>query len=65
VLVIVEDDGVGFETAEMHQSGHLGLMGIQERVQMLSGTFEIETSLGCGTTVVVEVPYVDSNTDRR
>jgi signal transduction histidine kinase len=65
VLVMVEDDGVGFETAEMHKSGHLGLMGIQERAQMLAGTVEIESSPGCGTTVVVEVPYDDSDINRR
>jgi len=63
-IVIVEDDGVGFETQEITKSGHLGLLGMQERAQMAGGTLQIESRPGGGTTVVVEVPYVDTHLDR-
>jgi signal transduction histidine kinase len=65
VVVIIEDDGVGFEIAEISRSGHLGLLGIQERIQMIAGSLQIESIPGGGTTIVVEVPYVNSDFDRR
>lgn len=58
VQVIIEDDGVGFD-AENLMSGpmenrRLGLMGMQERVQLVGGEFTIES--GAGTTIVVSIP---------
>jgi signal transduction histidine kinase/DNA-binding response OmpR family regulator len=57
IVTIVEDDGVGFETREAMLSGRLGLFGIRERAEMLGGTVTIESSVGAGTTVSVEIPY--------
>jgi PAS domain S-box-containing protein len=58
VRVIIEDDGDGFD-AEQFMSGpvdkhRLGLMGMQERVQLAGGEFKIES--GAGTTLVVTIP---------
>jgi signal transduction histidine kinase len=64
VIVIIEDDGIGFETSQMRKSGHLGLLGMQERAQMMAGTLQVESKPGGGTTIVVEIPYVDSHIDR-
>ena len=66
VVVVVEDNGLGFEADIAHfaQQGHLGLMGMQERAEMLGGTLVIESTAGAGTTVVVEVPNGNSNSDR-
>ena len=63
-IVVVEDDGVGFDTTEIRKSGHLGMLGMQERAQMAGGTLQIESRPGGGTTIVVEVPCVDSHLDR-
>lgn len=57
IVTIVEDDGVGFDTRAAMQSGRLGLLGIRERVEMLGGAVTIESSVGAGTTVSVEIPY--------
>lgn len=61
VVIVVEDDGAGFEAdlARLAQSGHLGLVGMQERAEMLGGSLVIESAAGAGTTIVVEVPYAD------
>ncbi len=59
VVIMVEDDGVGFDTASIQKQGHLGLLGIQERAQMLAGVIQIESKPGGGTTLVVEVPRAD------
>ncbi len=56
VKVIVEDDGVGYDTTLLVPNGHLGLIGMQERAQMAGGTLQIESKPGGGTTVVVEIP---------
>jgi signal transduction histidine kinase len=60
VTLVVEDDGVGFETAAL-QNDRLGLLGARERCEMLGGTLAIESSPGRGTTIVAEIPYADSD----
>ena len=57
IMMVVEDDGRGFDVDAAMQSGRLGLPGIRERAEMLGGTFVIESSPGAGTTLVVEVPH--------
>jgi signal transduction histidine kinase len=54
VTARIEDDGRGF--MESKDGEGLGLIGIRERVELVSGRLEIESSAGSGTTIVVEVP---------
>jgi signal transduction histidine kinase/DNA-binding response OmpR family regulator len=63
VVTIIEDDGIGFDPKQAMRSGRLGLFGMQERVEMLSGTLIIESAVGKGTTVFVEVPYAHPDPD--
>ncbi|HEX4997889.1 MAG TPA: ATP-binding protein [Terriglobia bacterium] len=56
ILVVIEDDGVGFETASAGRGG-LGLLGIQERVQALAGRLNIASSPKSGTRIQVQIPY--------
>ena len=59
-LVTVEDDGVGFDAPESPntyaRAGHLGLMGMQERAQLLDGNVYVKSERGQGTKVVAYVP---------
>jgi two-component system, NarL family, sensor histidine kinase DevS len=55
VTAVIEDDGVGFDSATDHGEG-LGLVGMQERVALLGGRMVIETTPGAGTTCLAEVP---------
>ena len=55
VIVVVQDDGVGFNLRTSGRGG-LGLLGIQERVQELDGTMRISSEAGNGTTIRVEIP---------
>lgn len=64
VLVMVEDDGVGFEPALVQGGEHFGLLGMSERAEALGGTLSLESSPGKGTTIVVEVPSADPHPDR-
>ena len=55
VAATVDDDGRGFEQSEVRQDA-LGLMGMRERLGLVGGTLEIESSPGSGTTVAAQVP---------
>jgi signal transduction histidine kinase len=55
VAVVVEDDGQGFDPAGVREGG-FGLEGMRERVGLLDGRLQVESSEGAGTTLVAEVP---------
>lgn len=57
VRAVIRDDGIGFEPGEAARSGRLGLLGMQERVQAVGGTFAVDSAPGAGSTVVAEVPW--------
>jgi PAS domain S-box-containing protein len=61
----IEDNGPGFEvdpaieTADERRRGRLGLAGMRERVSLLGGELEIESSVGAGTTIFARIPLDD------
>jgi signal transduction histidine kinase len=55
VDLTVTDDGCGFDPRRL-ATDRLGLAGISERVRLLGGAVEIETSPGAGTTVRATLP---------
>lgn len=60
LLVRLEDDGQGLsvptDLASLSLNKHFGLVGISERVALLGGVMNIESSKGGGTTLQVEIP---------
>ena len=59
VRLSVSDDGQGFtpEQAEARaQAGHLGLLGLRERVALAGGQLTVDSAPGQGTTLVFELP---------
>lgn len=59
VQLIIEDNGRGFALPDpgtgSNSSAGLGLLGIRERLALVSGTLEIESS-AIGTTLIIHVP---------
>jgi len=55
LVMRIEDDGVGFETASTMRG--LGLVGIGERVAAMRGTIDLTAKPGCGTRYRITVPY--------
>lgn len=58
-LVIIEDDGVGYDTEKKPGDGkvHVGLDNVRERVkEMANGTVVIESQEGKGTKVTIQIP---------
>lgn len=64
VVLTVEDNGIGFNPNQPVNEARLGLFGMRERVEMLSGKLIIESAPGKGTMISVEVPYGDTHPDR-
>jgi PAS domain S-box-containing protein len=54
--VVIEDNGVGFEVESLADKGRLGLLGMRERLALVSGTLTIESKTGGGTTVIARIP---------
>ena len=61
VIVIVEDNGVGFNPEADASHERMGLVGMRERAEMLGGTFTVESEIGAGTIIYVEVPHGNTN----
>jgi PAS domain S-box-containing protein len=53
----ITDDGVGFDPLAARESGGMGLLGMEERVQRINGSLEVESTPGQGATVRVEVRH--------
>jgi signal transduction histidine kinase len=60
ICMKIKDDGKSFDLEQvMKVKGRkrLGLIGMRERVEMVGGTFCVESAPGQGTTVQVEIPF--------
>lgn len=57
IRVVVADDGKGFIVSEsMYVPGHLGLIAIRERAQLVGGTCRIESEPGAGARLEFWIP---------
>jgi signal transduction histidine kinase len=59
-IVIIEDDGDGFDPEgdliHRTEGSGFGLLGMKERATLIGGTFDIESTSGGGTAVLLRVP---------
>lgn len=61
IIVIIEDDGKGFDVDEVaarhtDDNSGFGLSMMKERVYLLGGNINIESNIDCGTKIIVDVP---------
>jgi signal transduction histidine kinase/HAMP domain-containing protein len=67
VEVCVEDDGIGFDLSGLSPAPDnprgLGLLGMQERLELIGGQMEIETTPGLGTRLFIRIPLEDTPLD--
>jgi two-component system sensor histidine kinase NreB len=59
VVLIIEDDGVGFNPEKEASDGGdkgMGLIGMHERASLVGGTLQIESKPKAGTTIFARVP---------
>lgn len=55
IVLRIEDNGKGFDES-IHRSKSFGLLGMEERARIMSGTLTVQGSPGKGTIIQVEIP---------
>ena len=62
ITIVVEDDGVGFETeptmTSATENGHFGLAGMRERAESIGGTLTVLSEPGRGSVVTATLPFL-------
>lgn len=60
VVLFVSDDGKGFapptNVSDLSRLGKLGVLGMKERAELVTGTFALRSKAGSGTEIQVRVP---------
>ena len=60
IRITVSDNGKGFNLpktiGDLARDGKLGLVGMQERAQLLGGTLTVQSQPGKGSSIAVEIP---------
>lgn len=59
----IADNGIGFNphSKKRNSLGGLGIDGIEERVKILHGTFNLSSEPGKGTQINIEIPFGENN----
>jgi signal transduction histidine kinase len=58
----IKDDGKGFPAERVlhaKKNKRLGLLGMRERLEMVNGSFTVESVPGKGTTIQAQIPFAD------
>ncbi|MUV39048.1 Histidine kinase [Lentibacillus sp. JNUCC-1] len=55
MFLVVKDNGKGFDPNQKKEES-FGLIGMRERIDMLEGSFTIESAKGKGTSLIIKVP---------
>lgn len=61
VCLEIEDNGKGFLAGRLlpvKEQKRLGLIGMRERLEMVNGSFSVQSAPGKGTTIRAQVPFV-------
>jgi signal transduction histidine kinase len=68
IVMKIRDNGKSFSVdgaLRVKGGKHLGLLGMRERLEMVGGTFCVESAPGQGTTIVAEIPFDKARKSRR
>jgi signal transduction histidine kinase len=63
LIVEISDKGPGFDPQAALKKKRLGLVGMRQRIEVLGGSFQLISTLGAGTTVLVTLPIIDIDLD--
>ncbi len=56
LTITIEDDGKGFDIATIKNKDGIGLHSMQNRIELLGGKMDIDTAIGKGTSINIELP---------
>ena len=54
--IIVEDNGCGFDGLNIQKEEGMGLSSIERRVEHLEGIMEVDSNIGHGTSILIDIP---------
>ena len=54
--IIIEDDGKGFDIKKVNLNNGMGISSIKTRIEHLNGTFKIDSTLGKGSSLILDIP---------
>jgi signal transduction histidine kinase len=63
LILEISDKGPGFDPHVAIKKKRLGLLGMRQRIEVLGGSFQLITTLGAGTTILVTLPILDIDLD--
>ena len=61
LFLTVHDNGRGISPEQAMHSKSFGLLGMRERVEMIGGSFTVESAPGRGTAIRAEIPFTNGN----
>lgn len=62
LTISLKDNGTGFRKSKLnHSGGHIGLMGLRDRIESLGGEFSINSELNVGTALRLSLNIVDDD----
>jgi two-component system, NarL family, sensor histidine kinase DegS len=56
INVVVKDNGIGFNKEEVKPNS-FGLIGLQERIDLLKGSMDVQSVIGQGTLIMFQISY--------
>jgi PAS domain S-box-containing protein len=56
IRLLIEDQGIGFDTQEVKTKAGIGLSSMRERVRLVNGTISFKSKPGQGTAIEVFIP---------
>ena len=54
--VTIEDDGKGFDVSTIKNKDGIGLQSLQKRIELLGGKMDINSAIGEGCSINIELP---------
>ena len=61
IVLIIEDDGKGFELRDTEDGNRMGIASMSERTALVGGEFQVETKPRHGTTIFVRAPWLNAD----
>jgi len=59
IKVNVNDNGKGFDINILDEPGNMGIKVIRDRIEMIGGEFEVNSTIGEGTQVYLQIPAME------
>ena len=56
--IIIEDNGKGFNYNKTTLKEGMGINSIQTRIKYLKGTFDVDSTIGKGTSIIMNIPII-------